>query len=193
MKKNSGDKRRLGQVREEPMTYEDYFNLPEDGNRYEVVGGELVLMSPSPGTKHQEVLTRLTEHFLNHCRDSGKFFFAPLDVILDEYHVRQPDFIFVANERLDIVAGKGILGAPDLVAEILSPSTGQTDKTIKREEYGRYGVKEYWIIDPVYELLEQFTLDDGNLKLNQVYKPSDMVFSQVVTCVELEVQFLFGD
>ncbi|MBB6734568.1 Uma2 family endonuclease [Cohnella zeiphila] len=180
-------------IREEPYSYEDYANLPDDGNRYEVADGVLQAMSPSPGTKHQKILRNLTASFQSHCKPSGQFFFAPLDVILSRYHVRQPDFIFVSNERLTIVTERGIEGAPDLAAEILSPSTAQKDKTEKRLEYARFGVKEYWIIDPVYELLEQHVLDveERRFSLRHIYKRGDVVESGIVPCVQLSLQDLF--
>jgi Uma2 family endonuclease len=181
-------------IREEPYTYEDYANLPDDGNRYEVANGILQVMSPSPGTKHQRILRKLTAAFELHCQATGQFFFAPLDVILSQHHVRQPDFVFVANDRLEIVTERGIEGAPDLAAEVLSPSTALKDKTEKKLEYARFGVKEYWIIDPIYELLEQYVLDDDGQRfiVQHIYTSGDTVDSKTVPCVRLSLQDLFG-
>lgn len=99
----------------EHITYEDYASLPDDGNRYEIEDGVLQLMTPGLNTKHQDILYNLTEAFIaNDCKHSGKFRFAPLDVIFAPDNVRQPDFVFITNDRLDIISHRGIEGAPDL-------------------------------------------------------------------------------
>lgn len=172
-------------------TYEDYAQMSDDGNRYELVDGVLQMMTPAPGTKHQQILRRLTKHFEQDCSQNGEFFFAPIDVIFSPDNTRQPDFVFITNERLGIVTERGIEGSPDLLVEILSPSTAQNDKTTKRDAYERFGVKEYWIIDPAYELLEQFVLTEHKYILHRIYKPDEMVASPFFTCIRISVHALF--
>jgi len=173
------------------FTYDDYANMPDDGNRYEIEEGVLHMMSPSPGTKHQEILVCLTSLFLKTCTQSGKFFFAPLDVIFSPTNVRQPDFVFISNKRLDIVTSRGIEGAPDLVVEILSPSTAKYDKANKRKTYEQFGVSEYWIVDPAYELVEQFLLSEGKYELHQTYGAGETITSPHIPCLSLPVAELF--
>ena len=130
------------------LTYEDYASLPDD-DRYELIDGELMSM-PSPKEIHQAISGALflaVGRFVKAMK-LGKVYFAPFDVILSDANVVQPDLIFVSNERAHIVTEDNVRGAPDLVVEILSPSTADQDRTVKRDLYARYGVSEFWLIDP---------------------------------------------
>ena len=108
------------------------------------------LRCPSPYTIHQRILSVISIAFFNFLREHpfGKAFFAPLDVILSEHDVVEPDFLYISNERSSIITEKNIQGAPDLVVEVLSRTTRRRDKTLKRDLYERSGVLEYWVIDP---------------------------------------------
>lgn len=108
-------------------TYEDYARLPE-GTPFQLIGGKLI-MTPAPGTYHQIILMRLIEKLLFFLagKDLGILFTAPVDVFLEEKETYQPDIIFIAKDRLHIIETTKIKGAPDLVIEILSPSTGYYD------------------------------------------------------------------
>lgn len=129
-------------------TYTDYLQFPDD-QRCEIIGGRL-FMTPSPTGRHQTVLSRIHAilwHFVNGA-GLGKVIVAPYDVVLSEHDVVQPDILFLSTERLGLYDDEGPLhGAPDLVIEILSPSTAHRDRTEKRELYERFGVKEYWLVD----------------------------------------------
>ena len=129
------------------FTYADYRNTPND-KRYELLDGDLV-MTPAPGTAHQRVLRKLTIQLgLSVERTNvGEVFVAPFDVVLSDTDVVQPDLLFVSNERSHIITDENIQGAPDLVVEILSPSTAERDRTYKRALYAKYGVGEYWLVD----------------------------------------------
>ena len=132
-----------------PYTFDDLRSLPEDGHRYELIFGEIV-MSPSPNTKHQhalgELFTRMRQFV--HERQLGRVYFAPVDVKLTENNVVQPDLLFVKRQRLSIVRNEFINGAPDLVVEALSPSNRMQDLVKKAVLYGMHAVPEYWIVDP---------------------------------------------
>lgn len=131
------------------LTYEDYCALPDDGRRYEILDGDLY-MSPSPITLHQLVVGN-TYHVLRHHVDRhalGKVFIAPYDVVLGKHDVVEPDVIFVSKAHKSIITRKNIRGAPDLLVEVLSPSTAERDTRDKRNIYARCGVKWYWIVDP---------------------------------------------
>ena len=123
---------------------ERYLELPE-GYPAELIEGEIV-MSPSPERLHQEIALSIVEKLLNF-KDKGKIYYE-IDVHFDEENVLRPDIIFIKNESNKIIGEKWIEGAPDLVVEILSPSTTVKDTLVKRDIYERFGVKEYWIVDP---------------------------------------------
>ncbi len=149
------------------LTYEDYRNAPEsERERYELVKGEIVMV-PSPNEYHQRIVTNLgiilhqyiTQHSL------GSLYLAPLDVILSKDTVLQPDILFVGKERSDVIVEEGIRGAPDLVIEVLSPVTAKRDRTYKKALYARYGVKEYWLVDPATKAIEVLTLGKHGFSL----------------------------
>ncbi|MGI6286130.1 Uma2 family endonuclease [Neomoorella humiferrea] len=146
-------------------TYEDYARLPE-GTPFQLIGGKLI-MTPAPGTYHQIILMRLIEKLLFFLagKDLGILFTAPVDVFLEEKETYQPDIIFIAKDRMHIIETTKIKGAPDLVIEILSPSTGYYDLKKKARVYARCGVKEYWIVDPEDKSIEVFQQKEGNFVL----------------------------
>lgn len=126
------------------FTYEDYLLLPKD-KRYELIKGE-IYMVPSPTPVHQWESKRrflaLDDHVSEHTL--GEVYYAPLDVVLSEEDVVQPDLLYISKERSHILTEKNIQGAPDLVVEILSPGTAERDRTLKRKLYARHGVLECW-------------------------------------------------
>ena len=131
------------------LTYEDYRLTPDDV-RYELLDGELV-MSPAPRLSHQMTCMELGAllHMFVKARGLGQVFSAPCDVVLSDTDVVQPDLLFVANERAHMLLdGDNVQGPPDLVVEILSPSTAEGDRTLKRALYAQHGVREYWLVDP---------------------------------------------
>ena len=132
------------------LTYADFLLFPDDGKRHELIDGEHYV-TPSPNLRHQELLGRLHFAFADHLRthsSPGKVYFAPLDVVFSEWDVVEPDLIFVAGDQPEILTDKNIVGAPALVAEILSPRTRKRDQQIKRRLFERSGVREYWMVDP---------------------------------------------
>lgn len=130
------------------LTYEDYVRMPDDGQRYELIDGELHVV-PAPFLSHQRSVGRLYVHIFLWVRShGGEVFIAPFDVILSPVNVLQPDLLFVAPQHASRVEKRGVVGPPDLVVEVLSNSTKRRDETLKRELYERFGVSEYWIVDP---------------------------------------------
>jgi Uma2 family endonuclease len=139
------------------LTYDDFVLFPDDGKRHELIDGEHYV-TPSPNLRHQEILKRLLvlmENWLAIHR-IGKVFCAPLDVLLSNVDVVEPDVLYVSNERKALLALNNITGAPDLVIEIGSPSTRQRDETIKRQLYERTNVTEYWIVDPEIDVIRVY-------------------------------------
>ena len=142
-------------------TYEDFLLFSDDGKRHELIDGEHI-MSPSPFTKHQQILQQLfyaLEHFLRE-HSLGKIFIAPMDVVLSDTDVVEPDLLFIASEHTSIITEKHIMGVPDLVVEIISTGSRKTDEIIKRRLYEQFGVKEYWVVDPELESVKVYRMQD---------------------------------
>ncbi len=137
------------------FTFEDYLLFPEDGKRHELIGGEHYI-SPAPNIKHQNISFMLSIALGKYLERNllGQAFHAPIDVLLSELDVVQPDLIFISSARVAIITETNIQGAPDLVVEITSPSSRVRDESIKRKLYERYGVQEYWVIDPELETVK---------------------------------------
>lgn len=134
------------------LTYEDYLELPDDGKQYELIEGELIV-NRAPVPRHQFIAVNIIGELRAYCRQhgEGKVSGSPIDIVLAEDVVLQPDVIFIRTERLSIVGEKNIHGAPNLVVEVLSDSTRRRDEIVKRKLYERFGVDEYWIVDPTIE------------------------------------------
>jgi Uma2 family endonuclease len=137
------------------LTYEDYLELPEDGKQYELIEGELIL-NPAPVPRHQLLALNIAAELRAYHREhgGGRAMAAPIDVVLAEDVVVQPDAIFIRTERMTILSEKNIQGAPNLVVEVISDGTRRRDEIVKRKLYERYGVDEYWIVDPAIETLK---------------------------------------
>jgi Uma2 family endonuclease len=144
------------------FTYEDYLLFPDDGRRHELIGGEHYV-SPSPVKKHQRASANLQRNLSLFIFENrlGFLYSAPFDVVLSDEDVVQPDLIFVSYQRSSIEQDHGIVGAPDLVVEILSESNRKTDEITKRKLYEWAGVLEYWVVDPVLETVKIYRLNGG--------------------------------
>lgn len=144
-------------------TYEDLATTPDDGNRYEIIGGELIV-SPAPILAHQDVvgvLYMLLRLFVSTNR-LGRVYTAPIDVRLSPHNTVQPDIVFISQARLNILRRAFVDGAPDLVIEVLSDRTRAIDLVRKRALYAMAGVAEYWIADLTDRTLMVLTLVDGD-------------------------------
>ena len=148
------------------LTYDNYCELPNDRNRYEILDGELSV-TPAPRTKHQKVLGNLHRLLANYvvANQFGTIFIAPTDVILAPTTVVQPDLIFIGNDRRGIVTERAIEGSPTLLIEILSPTTQRTDRETKAQLYAKYAVPHYWLIDPDQPTIEAYELAGDQYKL----------------------------
>jgi Uma2 family endonuclease len=138
-------------------TYEEFAQLPNDGNRYEVIAGELVV-SPSPNMPHQELVARLflLLRVFADAHKLGRVALGPSDVLFGPGDYLVPDLLFVRRDRHGIISKRGIEGAPDLVIEVLSGSTSFRDRGIKLQRYAHFGVPDYWIVDPRKEQIEVY-------------------------------------
>lgn len=183
----------MGLPAEKLLSYEDYAALPDDGRRYELIEGRLVLV-PSPLLAHQRGATNLVrllgDHVLKH--GLGEVFAAPFDVILDEHDTVQPDVLFVSREHSDRIQSRGVLGPPDLVVEILSEGTASKDCIKKRDLFERSGVSEYWLVNPADWSILVLTLEAGSCRLFSEATGSQRVRSKLFPDLELTPEQLFA-
>lgn len=173
------------------FTVNDYMTTPDD-KRCQLLDGELIV-APSPTTRHQTILIRLSQtlHDWVGSGRTGQVWVAPLDVVLSDYDVAQPDVLFVSNDRSAIITEANIQGAPDLVVEILSPATAQYDRGYKRTLYGRHGVKEYWLVDPDAETVEVLTESAEGLVLRATFQRGDALTSPLLSGLTIELGQIF--
>ncbi len=173
------------------LTYQDYAKTPE-GEIWELIDGEQ-FMPPSPNEAHQGVNMELASllHGFVKGRSLGRVYFAPFDVVLSDVDVVQPDLLFVSNERSNIITPANVRGAPDLVVEIRSPSTAGRDWTIKRGLYARYGVKEYWVVDPDERRIWVLLLGDGRLDEVGSYGMGDVLTSPTLEGLSIDLNDIF--
>lgn len=173
------------------LTYQDYLELPDD-KRYEIIAGELYEMT-APTVRHQEILANLYLIFGPYVRGNllGVVLFAPIDVILADESIVQPDLIFVDESRRNIIEDHGIVGAPDLVLEILSPSTATHDLIRKADLYACYGMAEYWTLDPETETIQVRRLEDGDYAAGENHD-SGVISTSLIPGLEVRVSDVFA-
>jgi Uma2 family endonuclease len=182
------------------ISYADYLTWDEE-QRCEVLDGEIISMSPSPTPKHQDILRELTIELGTYLRGKDcKIFTSPLDVCLfadksiPHNNIKnwvEPDLIVVCDK--DKIGEKRILGAPDLVIEILSPSTAKNDRVLKFHAYEKAGVKEYWIIDPFNQTVEVYLHDEDSLKREGIYFNDDTMPVNLFKDFNIDLQDIFPD
>lgn len=144
-------------------SFADLERMPDDGRRYELYDGEIVVV-PTPLPRHQDVVFRIAKTLGAYAEvHGGKMFIAPLDIVFSEYNVLQPDVLFFQASRVHLIDLDTVTcHAPDLAVEVLAPSTRKRDRGRKMDIYLRYGVKEYWVVDPANRSIDRYELiDDG--------------------------------
>ena len=193
---------RMADQHQKIITYKEYASWDED-KRCEVLDGKIISMAPSPQPSHQEISMQISIEIGSYLRGKVcRAFAAPIDVFLFEdtrhkwidENVRNwviPDFIVVCDP--DKIKRNKILGAPDLVVEIISSSSAKIDRIDKRLAYQRAGVKEYWIIDPANQLVEVYQLRDHSLELQNVYKREDTIPVHVLNSLEIDLTVIFPE
>lgn len=174
------------------LTVDEYMELPNDGRRYQILDGDLDV-SPAPTTMHQRVSRRIQYNLMTVLENAGlgEVFNAPTDVILDNTNVVQPDIVFVRHDNLDIVGEKNIRGVPDLMVEILSPSTRRTDVLTKSRIYASFRIPTYWIVDPDLDRIELYRLRETAYVLERTVS-APAVFRDEVLGVELPLAAVFA-
>jgi Uma2 family endonuclease len=173
-------------------TYKDYCATPDD-ERYELINGSL-MMVPAPNRKHQRVLGKLYRELdrFTERHGLGEMYMAPFDVVLSDSDVVQPDLLYISRAREDRLTDKNVRGAPDLVIEILSPSTADKDLGTKHELYERHGVLEYWIVDPDAETIAVHRPRDGRLELAETFERHDTLQTALLDGMQFKLAGIFA-
>jgi Uma2 family endonuclease len=177
------------------LTYDDYVTFPEnDGIRKEIIEGEL-FMSPAPSIRHQKILKKLFKMIDNHVikHNLGEVYFAPCDVILSHINIIQPDILYISNQNLKILKELNIQGPPDLVVEILSPSTTDNDRIFKKRIYRKFGVKEYWIVDYEDNTIELWTLANQQVQFHVKAQATVLFESKILPELKIDLSLVFAE
>ena len=177
------------------LTYEEYLKEPVTMSRYDIVDGEMI-MSAAPNPYHQRTIRstfRPLDRFVIE-RELGEILFAPLDVIIQRnpLRTRQPDLLFISNERANIIQEDRIHGGPDLVVEILSPSNSRADIEAKLADYARIEVRECWLAAPYGCTVETLLLEDGEWRRLAIRGVGENVETVVLQGLELPVSEIFA-
>lgn len=175
------------------FTYSDYKDFPEDGKRYEILEGRL-LMVPSPFTPHQRVSFELSLQLGLHIKrkDMGVIFCAPYDVVLSEVTVVQPDIIYVSKENSKIITEENIKGVPDLVIEIVSKTSKKNDETTKKMIYAQSNIKEYWIVYPESKELKVYAEPEKGYFLWKSFSKEDLLSTPTFPDLNLTLNDIFA-
>lgn len=176
------------------LTHDDYVHFPEDGKRHELIDGAHVV-TPTPNRKHQAVSGNLFGLIWSYLQQHpvGRVFAAPFDVILSDFDVVEPDLLYISRQRLtEIETSPWVKGAPNLVVEIGSAGTRKRDATVKRRLYERFGIEEYWVVDPEldivhvyrrvnerYDRTAELTLEEDDLLTTPLLPGLDLPLSKV--------------
>ena len=179
------------------LTYDDFVLFPDDGKRHELIDGEHYV-TPSPNIRHQRISgnlhlmigTWLEEHPI------GQLFYAPLDVVLSNVDVVEPDLLYMSNERAaQVMTSLHVKGVPELVIEIGSPGTRKRDETIKRRLYERFGVTEYWVVDPDLDLIRIYrrTGEHFDRAVELSRERGDVLATPLLQGLELTLQRIFRE
>ena len=180
-------------TKEMRLSYAEYAGLPETGKRYELHEGRLTVV-PSPSSKHQIVLGNLFERLHAYVRVHrlGRVFAAPIDLILTQENVCQPDLLFLRKENSQFITDRGVEGPPDLVVEILSEGTEARDRREKFQLYFLFGVPEYWIIDAEGKSLEMYRRTSDRYELVRTFQPLDTLDSPRFPGLVLRIEDLWA-
>ena len=156
------------------LTFEDFLHFPDDGRRWELIDGE-AFVTAAPKTRHQRVVLWLVRRIADHleAHAGGEVFVAPYDVKFGTHDVVEPDIVFVADRDAAIIRPERIEGVPTWIMEVLSDP--HRDRQIKRQQYERFGVPEYWIVDSDADTVEVYVLREGHYPDPAVHRSPDTI------------------
>ena len=178
------------------LTYDAYLAMPEMKQRYAILDGELVLAA-SPNPSHQAIVIEIAMKLTSFVRERqlGRVFVAPLDVVIrrEPLRTRQPDVMFIGQERRVIIGPQVIEGAPDLVIEVLSPTNTRQELQGQLHDYRTIGVREAWVVSPEARTVEVLQLASGAMQRLGLYGLGDLLASQVLPDLRLTVDDIFPE
>jgi len=174
------------------FTYSDYRLLRDYNKRYEILDGKLLPAIPTTAA-HQIVLLNLAirVHTYIEKNNLGQILIIPIEVVLSNYDVVQPDIIFISSNNKQIIKSTHIEGIPDLVVEIISPGSAQRDRIIKRKIYALHGVKEYWLVHPEKQRVQMLRLEKGELQRITELTGEDILTSTMLSGLEIQLTDIF--
>jgi len=172
------------------LTYEDFVLFPDDGKRRELIDGQLHV-TPSPLVRHQVVAGMIYYLILSHleAHGGGQVFIAPLDVLLSDVDIVEPDVIFVSDSDSDVITTKNLKGPPTLLVEVLSDA--RRDRGLKRDLYGKAGVAEYWIVDAQADRVEIYRSAGGRYGEPEILTPGETFKTKHLPGLEIDLTILF--
>ncbi len=172
----------------------EYYQLPEyaEHDLIQLIEGEVIVGMP-PRTKHQDIVRELLIFLGLYARKSGgKAYDSPIELYLDEQNIYEPDVLYLKPNSRCAVEEKRLVGPPELIVEVLSPSTAKYDRQQKFRAYERHAVEEYWIVDALHNLIEVFVLTDSKFQLQGAYSPDD-TFVSLVLGESVNVKLFFAE
>ena len=175
------------------ITVKELFEMDlEEGYFYELINGNIV-KKQAPSPQHQLAVSNLLTYMNFHAlsNELGQCYTAPIDVFFDEHNNTQPDILFIREERAFIVTRDGIEGQPDLIVEVISPSSIKNDRVTKKDLYLKFGVMEYWLIDPIYQTVEIYVLEQDKYVLKFMLVESGEVESQILEGFKIDIKAIF--
>jgi Uma2 family endonuclease len=171
----------------------DIWDAPDNGKKYEVIDGDLYV-SPAPNWRHQRQLNRLNVAVSNWVdgHNLGYVVAAPIGVVLDDENGLEPDLLFISHERAHIISERGVEGPPNLVVEVLSPSTEARDRGLKLRRYAAAGVDHYWILDTDGPRIEERVLGEDSYRLVGTFEPGEVFRPALFPGLEISIDDLAG-
>lgn len=181
----------LAYKKETKYTVADYLNW-DDSENWEIIDGVAYNIAPSAGTRHQKISGKISSDLFTFLKGKKCEVFYELDVFLSEADVLKPDIMVVCDKNK--LENNGCHGAPDFVAEILSTSTSKKDRTVKLAKYKQYGVREYWIVDPVDNIITVFKLENDRYD-TLVYSDDDDSIPVTIfgNDLQLDLKYIFEE
>lgn len=175
------------------LTYADYVRFPEDGLRHEIIDGKHYV-TPSPSYRHQRISGKFF-YFIEQYLEShaaGQILYAPFDAVLGEFDIVVPDLLYVSKERMAFLTLKNLQGPPNLVIEILSPSTSRRDRRLKLDLHERVGVEEYWLVDPERDFVDVYQRRPEGFEIPVQYAKTAILTSPLFPGLELHLDRVFA-
>jgi Uma2 family endonuclease len=179
------------------LTYDDFLLFPDDGKRHELIDGEHYV-TPAPHLHHQVIVGNLHLVIASWLEGNpvGRVFLSPLDCVISEFDVVEPDLLFVSSARAqEILTVQNVRGTPDLAVEVASRGTRRRDETVKRQLYERSGVQEYWVVDPEIDVVRVYRREGDSFTrpVERSREAGDVLRTPLLPGLEIPLTRVFRD